>query len=458
MATKNSTILGRFLLNGTTDVQQRLGFPNTKGTAIVKRLFDPMNGDIYNDFANFLVNRIGYSFAHQQRFENPLKEFMKQKLYYGSTVEETMIGWIKGHSYDMDAETQFKTYYPDGLQAFHSVNHQVNYPISVSRENMRRAFIDETGLNQLVASIMAQPMNSDEYDMYTEMLDLFRAMDSNYDLARVKLSAAPTDKATCDEFLQKLQQMAYDVTVPTCEWNVAGLPVFAKPEELVLFVRSDVMAATNVQSLAAAYNLDKVDIQYRLQVIPQHKWPLNDADYAVLTTSDFFQVYPVEYTTTSQVDPVSLKTNYWLHDWAIVSASPFVPVIVFSTAAGTAVPEATMNVTSLQLSLSDAHVDAGGTVKITPTLNGTITPNGAKEVLEIAPDGVLYTLTAQKSSEDKTPVLLNSRTRVDRFGVLHVQKTGLAKGNQINIEAVSTYTKPEGKTDPIKANATVTLN
>ena len=459
MATSNSTILGRFMLSGTTDVQQRLGFPNSKGTAIVKRLFDPLNGDIYNDFANFLVNRIGYSFAHQMRWENPLKEFIKQKLYYGSSVEETMLGWIRGHSYDMEAETQFKTHFPEGVQAFHSINHQVNYPISVSRENMRRAFVDETGLNQLVASIMAQPMNADEYDMYSEMLELFKRYDENYKMARVQCSAVPTDKATADEFLQELQQMAYDITVPTCEWNAVGLPVFAKPDELVLFVRSDVMAATNVQSLAAAYNLDKVDIQYRLKVIPKHKWPMNDNDFAVLTTGDFFQVYPVEYTTTSQVDPVSLKTNYWLHDWSIVSFSPCVPVICFSVDAGEAVPTVTMKTTSLGVSLSDAHVAPGGTIKITPTLNGTLSPTTASdEGVEIAPDGVLYDLTCQASSDDKTPVALNTRTYVDKFGVLHVQKSGLTKGNQINIALTSTYLNPEGKTTALNASAIVTID
>ena len=461
MATDNSTILGRFLLSGTTDVQQRLGFPDSKGTAIVEKLFDPMNGDIYNDFAKFLIQRVGFSFIHQQRWENPLKEFFKNKLYYGSTVTETMLGWIKGHSYDMDAEDQFKVYYPDGLQAFHSINHQVNYPVTISREMLRQAFTEEYGLNQLVAQIMAQPMNADEYDIYGEMLELFPRMNHYYGLPRHKLSAAPTNKAGCDELLQALQQYSYDFTVPGAEFTLSEIPVFAKPDELVLFIRSSAMAATNVQSLAAAFNLEKVDIQYRLKVIPDKKWPLNDDDYAILTTSDFFQCYPIEYTTTSQFNPANLATNYWLHDWCTISASPFVPIIVFSLSESQKLPTVTMTPQTLNLSISDAHVEPGGTIKITPTLTGTISPEEYHGPVEVAPDSVTYEISAIRPAGDSggtaKALPLNTRTYVDRKNVLHVQKSGLDNGDEIHLTATSTYLNPEGATTPITASAKVTI-
>lgn len=456
MATKNSTILGRFYLNGTTDAQQRLGFPEKGGTAFVERLFDPMNADLYNSFASFLINRVGLAYTRQQRWENPLKEFIKQKVYYGSTVEENMVGWIKGHSYDIDADTQFKTYYPDGLQAFHTINHQVYYPISVSRMQLRRAFADETGLNQLVAALMQQPMNADEYDIYSEMLELFKRMDNNYHFARKTISAAPTTKAACDELLQNIQQMAYDLTVPTTEYTSTDIPVFAKPDEMVLFIRSSVLAATNVQSLAAAYNLDKVDIKYRLKVIPDGKWPLNDADYAILTTGDFFQCYPIEYTTTSQFDPIGLKTNYFLHDICTISASPFVPVIVFSTAASDEISTVTMTPTSLTLTGENeaTTVKVGGTLKLIPKLTGTVTPEN--DNVTTMPQSVTYSVSAKDSAGK--PVALNSRTYVDYDNVLHVQKSGIKATDVITVNAKSNYLNPEGKTEAKTASLDVTVS
>lgn len=453
MATKNSTILGKFLLTGTNDVQQRLGFSGEVGTAQTKRLFDPLNQSIYNSFCAFLINRVGYSFTHQQRWENPLKEFFKQKLYYGNSVEENMLGWIKGHSYDVDAEDQFKTYYPDGLQAFHSINHKVAYPTSISREQMRRAFTDDEGLAQLVSAIMAQPMNSDEYDIYNEMLDLFKAMDDNYTLNRTTLTAAPTDETGCKEFLQKLQQFAYDITVPSTEYSQTDIPVFAKPDELVLFVRSSVMAATNVQALAAAYNLEKVDIQYRLKVIPDRKWPLNDSDYAILTTSDFFQCYPVEYLTTSQVDPSGLKTNGWLHDWCVISASPFVPVTVFSTDAATALADVTMTPGTLKVytEKGGTGAKAGDVVQLVATLDGTVKGDDSGAVA-VSPQSVLWSVACVTDG-----VTLNSRTYVDSSNKLHIQKSGMPTGAQITVTATSTYKNPGGATTAITGDVVITI-
>lgn len=459
MATKNSTILGRFYLNGSTDTQQRLGFNAKGGTAMVKRLFDPMNMDIYNNFCSFMINRVGYAYTHQQRWENPLKEFMKQKIYYGSTVTETMLNWIKGHSYNVDAQTQFKTYYPEGLQAFHSINHQVNYPISISREQMRQAAGEEYGFNQLVAAVMQQPMNADEYDIYGEMLELFKRMDENYGFARKKLTAAPTTKEACDELLQLIQQMSYDLTVPTTEYTSTDIPVFAQPDEMVLFIRSSVLAATNVQSLAAAYNLEKVDIKYRLKVIPDAKWPLNDGDYAILTTSDFFQCYPIEYLTTSQVDPEGLKTNYWLHDWCIISASPFVPVIVFSTDDSTAVPTVTVAPAKLELTpATGEQIAPGSVIAITPKLTGTVTEGDTTITdgpIKVMPQNVTYDISA---SRDDGSINLNTRTFIDRRNILHLQKSGLKDGDKITITATSDYLDPEGATTPLTASVDYTVS
>lgn len=459
MATKNSTILGKFYLSGTNDMQQRLDNP-TLGSIrkTVQQLFDPMNGDLYNQFADFMVQRIGFAFARQQAWESDLREFEKQKLYYGSTVSETHINWIKGHSYDVDAETQFKTYYPEGLQAYHSIDSQRQYPISISREQLRQAVADEYGLNSIVAAIMQAPINSNEYDKYNLMLGLFKEADATYGLYRHQLSAAPTTEEACKELLQAFRQYSYDLTVPTTTFACVDLPVVVRPDELVLFVRSDAMAATDVQTLASVFNLDKADIPYRTKVIPKGKWTLNDNDYAVLTTSDFFQVYQTEYTTTSQWDPIGLKTNYWLNEWNIISFSPFVPVIVFSTDEGTAVPTITMSVTSLNLAADSTTVAPGGKVAITPTLNGSFTPDSDYSALEIAPDACTWTVTAKQSSTVATAVALNSRTYVDRYGVLHVQKTGLADGNVLTVTATSAYLNPEGETTPKTATISVTID
>lgn len=454
---KNSTILGKYYLEGTTDLAQRLPNPEQATVAAVaKAMFAPMNNKIWNDFADFLVNRIGMSYTYDKTYENDLREYEKPKLWFGNSVTETALKWVKAHSYDVDAEEQFKTFYPDGLQAFHSEPLERWYPVSISRDQTARAFTDEYGLNKFIAMQMNAALNSRNYDNYNLMLGLFKTADSEYGLYRHHLSAAPTSAETCQEMLQAMQQLAWDFTAPSSVYTLSDIPVFANPGEVTCFIRSDVMAATNVQALASAFNIDKMQIPYRVKVVPTALWPLESTDYAALTTSDFFQVYPVVYETTSQWDAIGRKTNYFLHDWRIVAFSPFVPCVVLSSKEGTTSATVTMKPTGFAVAADSDTVDPGGKVMLTCTLSGTITPESAHDPIEVAPDSAVFGISAINAEGD-TAIQLNSRTYVDRLGVLHVQKTGLSTGDKLTVTAVSTYTAPEGATTPLSATVEITI-
>lgn len=453
MAETNSTILGRFYLSGSNDMQQRLDNPSQAGIAkVANTLFDPMNQDIYNQFMNFMINRVAYSYARVQQFKNPLREFFKQNQTFGSTITEQQLNWIKGHTYDVDAEEQFKTYFPDGLQAFHSINTRRQYPISVNQAQMRQAFVDETGLNQTVAAIMAQPMNADEYDKMDMMLDLFAKADNEYGLYREHLDSSPLTREGGEELLVKLRQYAVDLTIPTSGYACVDLPVFANPDEMVLFIPSDVQASVDVRNLAVVFELEKADIPYRIKKIAKKKWPLKETDRCILTTGDFFQCYNFLYSTTSQWDAQGLKTNYWLNDHDSISFSPFVPCIVFSEDEGTVLPTVTVSPTSLELDAEVSGVKPGGVVQLTTTLNGTITPESEHGTVEMAPDAALFTIAATREGDAGTEqVQLNTKTYVDRLGKLHVQRSGLKAGDTLTVSAVSVYQNPSGTTEPLTA-------
>ena len=255
--------------------------------------------------------------------------------------------------------------------------------------------------------------------------------------------------------LVAMQQLAYDFTAPSSIYTQTDIPVFANKDEITAFIRSDVMAQTNVKALAAAFNLDYEQVPFRIKVVPKALWPLNETDYAVLTTSDFFQVYPVVYETTSQWDAVGRKTNYYLHDWRIVAFSPFTPCVVISSDAGTVAPTVKLATTGLALAAATDTAKPGDVVQLTATLNGTLTPADAHGVIEVAPDAALFTVSAADAGG--AHVALNSRTYVDRLGRLHIQKTGLNATDTITVSATSVYTNPNGETAPYTATAVVTI-
>lgn len=461
MAVKNSTILGKVWLNGTNDYQQRVPDPTQSNVSqTMKCLFSPMNGNLYNQFIDSFVNLIGQQRVNQSVWENPLTPFKGASLQYGSTIQESTPRWIKAHAYDDAAEDLLRMERPEFAVWYHSMNRQDKYHISVVKSEIQQAFRDEYGLNRIINSIMNTPINSDNYDEYLLMLNLIAEYEHRWGFFKHNLSAFPTDEATGKELLTALRTYAELLKFPSTRYNAADLnvPVFAKPSELVLLISASASASVDVNTLSGVFQLDKAEIQYRKIVVPD--LPVPNA-VALLTTDAFFVCNDIVYETGSFYDPNTLSTKYILHHWEIVSASPFVPAILFTTDAGTEIPTVTQTVTGLQLSAASETVKPGETVQLTPTLQGSLSPDDNDE-LDVSPDAATWSVAATRTtgeSPNQTTVAvpLNSRTYVDKYGVLHVQKSKLQTGDVITVTVTSTYINPSGATTEYTTTATVTV-
>lgn len=461
MAQNNNTIMAKAWLAGTNDFQQRIPDPTQAGiSATMSALFQPMNGQYFNQFMDILVNRIAYTYVRGQNYKNPLAVFKGNKINYGSTIQEIAPKWIKAHSYEDDAETLLKLHRPESEVWYHSQNRRDQYPISVNVDELRTAFTDEYGLNNLVAQLMNTPNNEDEYDEFNIMKNLIAEYETRWGFYKYHLDDYPADDASGKAFLTALQTLGGKLQFPSSVYSGTDIPVFAQPSELVLLVTPEAQASLNVNTLAALFNVDLAKVSYRTVLIDE--FPIPDA-VALLTTEDFFVCHDTLYNTTSFWNPQTLTTTYWLNHWGVYSVSPFVPAILFTTAAGTVTPTIEQAVTGLTVTAEPGTVELGGSVRIVTKLNGTIEPADSDTEVLVRPNACIYNVSAETPAGDDPvvkpakPVQLNARTRVDNYGVLHVQKTGLKPGDVITVTATSTYVNPSGATVPYTGTATVTI-
>lgn len=456
MATNNTTIAGRIWLNATNDFQQRVPDPTQAGIAATSKfLFDPMNRNYYNEFIDQYINRVAVQYVRTNAWENPLSVFKGSKISYGSTIQESALKWIKAHSYNVDDDTLLKVTRPEAAVWYHSVNRKDRYDISVELPDMRMAFAEEYGLNNLVSAIMRVPYNSDNYDEYLSMIQQIAYYEENWGFYKTTLSAVPTDEETGKEFLTALRTDAGNLAFPSSLYSPVsaeyGIPTFARPNELVLFITPAVQAAIDVNTLASVFQLDKADIRYRTVLV--RELPVPNA-VALLTTEDFFVVNDYVYQNESFYNPQTLATNYYLHHWEIVSVSPFVPAILYTTDAATTVTTVTQTVSGVNITAegSATTVEPGGELQLNVELTGTVTDNDAG--IEVEPDAVLWSVSAESQAAEGEPIALNSRTYVDRLGVLHVQKSDLEAGNVLHVTGTTVYVNPSGAT----TNYTKTLD
>lgn len=455
MAVNNTTIMARAWLEGTNDFQQRIPRPTQSNMAqVAEELFSPLNGNCYNYFQDFLVNRIAYTIAHGRVFNNPLKVFKQNKIDYGSSIQNVAYKWLKAHAYEDDIETLLKMNRPEGVAWYVSQNRRDRYDVTITHDELRTAFLDEYGLNNLAAKIVQLPSNSDEYDEFNIMKNLLSVYETNYGFTKHKLTAAPTDEATGKEFLTAVMADSGMMQFPSTNYNainVEPIPTFVNMDELILIVTPQTNASIKVNTYAGLFNLSEAEVNAR--IVQVDYLPIPNA-VAILTTREIFDVHDTLYEMKTFYNPQTLGTNYFLHHWGIYGLNPYVPAVLYTTNTATVDPTIAENVTGLNIT-GAATAAAGDVVPLTFQLTGSVTPNNTP--IELKPESVTANVTLTPG-EDDTESALNSRTYLDSFGKLHIQRTGLKVGSKLTVNAVSTYVNPTAvQAQRFKASHTVTI-
>lgn len=455
MALTNSVIAEKIWLEAGNDYQQRIPNPTINSLeATWRALFKPGNNAYLNQFTDVLVNRIAYTYAHNMEWQNPLAVFKRQKLNYGTTVQEIALNWVKAHAYKDDVESLLRLHRPEGDAAYHSQNRQDKYPISIVHPELKNAFLDDYGLNRLVAGIMQAPVNSDNYDEYRIALNMLATYEDAYGFYKYPLSAVPTDEATGKEFLTAVRTLVGMLQFPSARYNAASVsvPVFAKPSELVLLVTPAVAASVSVEVLSSIFHVEMAEVNVRQIIVDE--FPIPNV-VAMLTTEDFFIMQDTLYENTSFWNAETLATNYYLHHWEIVSASPFVPAILFTVGGGgTTIPTVKQTVTGITLTGANT-AEAGENVQLTVNLTGALEP--VHDGVAVEPDAATFSVAATDGGDTPKVVELDPMsTYVDKFAVLHLADD-LPAGTVVTVTATSAYFNPSAATEHYTASHAVTV-
>lgn len=346
----------------------------------------------FNEFIDGLINRIGRHDIHYKSWTNPMAVFKTGLLEWGDTIEETQIGLIAGKVYDPDLEYLekdiFGTYRPVVESNFHTVNRQQYYPITVNEALLKRAFLETGGLTKFVSALLAAPLKSDQLDEFKVMCNLFKERERNGGYFHVNIpdvASFDSDGSDARMALRKIRATAENMSFITTHYNAAGFPTHTTADELVLFCTPEFKAAIDVEALAAAFNMDKMNIEHRIITIPQAEFGIPGCQ-AILVDEAFFVVADSLLENTSSQNPVGLSQNYFLHHWQVVSASRFANAVMFWTGPSDVIPEA---VVKAPKTISAIDVWEGDPlVKIT----GTTVERGGMYLLDAnvttdAPDG-----------------------------------------------------------------------
>lgn len=344
-----------------------------------------------NAYITALVNRIARVIVTSRAWKDKWAVFEMGKLDYGETVEEIFVNIAKPHSYDpAKAETQvFKREIPDVRAAFHSMNYQKFYKVTVSNDQLRQAFLSYYDMNELIARIVDS--------LYTGMnLDVF--LTKKYMLAREAINGGiytvvtkpiSGDGADPDDAIAKYRQYTNNLEFLKTLYNRAGVRNSTPVSDQVIIVPNEAEAALGVKVLAAAFNLSEVDYISRRIPVDSFEFDAddeerlaelfaNDAAYkpftdeekkalrlisAVKLAKDWFMCFDNFEQFTENYNGEGVYWQYFFHVWKTFSVSPFANAVLFTSQVS--------EITEVTVSPTAANVAQGTSIVMTAEVAGT---------------------------------------------------------------------------------------
>lgn len=346
-----------------------------------------LEGGYRNEFLEALYNRIGKVILMNQTFNQPWGVFKKGILEYGEVIEQIFVDIAKPMIYNpARAESElYKREIPDVKTMFYVINFKNFYKQTVQEYSLKQAFLTETGLYDLVASIITAMVNAAIADEFMVMKYVLGRAILDGKLKPVTISTVQRDNY--EDIVSTIKGVSNDWTFPTSDYNSLGITRQVKKEDQYLISTSRFDSVISVSVLAKAFNMSEAEFNGKdilvdgfgkfdmkrlgelLKEDPNYV-PFTDAEIealqaipAVLIDKDFFVMYDNLYLMNQKFNEEGLYFNHWLHRWSTVGTCWGANSVVFI--------EEEAKVNSVTVSPKAVTIPSGTNVKLNATVETT---------------------------------------------------------------------------------------
>lgn len=316
----------------------------------------------FDTFMGVFLQKIGLQIIRKSSFTNPFSAFKRAPMRLGSKIEEVAINLQKAHAYKNNCYDVFNGDLPDTRVNWHSTNRHDYYSVQAPLEDvMRQAFISDYSLSEYLGALVDNLVVSDQADEYILFKHLLGQYFENEEFYNVNVdgNGTVTDPNQLSKNIVRVaRQMYRTVKFPSAKYSPegrnAGLVTVGR--DMVLIMTAETEAMVDVESLAAAFHLDKADFLADNVVIID-EWPREFSaagvtPYALLVDRDFFVVTDTLQTMQpAPINPCNLSQSFFYHIWQVISYSRFVPAIMLSSDPTTTIGNTPATVTGITITM-----------------------------------------------------------------------------------------------------------
>ena len=291
-----------------------------------------------NEFTTALMNKIAITKIHDRLFTNPLAELKKGKKPLGDTVEEIFVNFAQARGYDATGADLLTRHLPDVKAVYHKMNREDQYPVTISRQMIKKAFISFETLNTFVSGVMDSMFNGANNDEFTIIKEIIKKAveDGAMKIISIKDPAASQDNAK--KFVKTVKKVSRLMTFPSDQYNgylnvqntdILPIVTFTPQNEQLIIIDTDTDTEIDVEVLASAFNMNKAEFKSKRIVIDAFSEPNVKA---CIIDVNFTQIYDDLEEMSSFLNGAGLYETYYLNVWQTVAYSPLVNAVAFAVA------------------------------------------------------------------------------------------------------------------------------
>lgn len=350
-----TNIVNTILANGSTEYVSRVPQATRDNIVAVGNAILAYSSTT-NEFLSALVNKIAFTMVKTKTWENPLAILKKGTKPLGYDIENVHVNPATDAGYVAAGTTLLNTVTPDVKTEYFRLNRQGQYTATVYRHQLRHAFTSWDNFNALIDAIVNSLYSGDYIDEFILMKNALADAVLNQKMITASITAVTTE-ATAKALITAIKTASSGFTYPSTAFNAyakaggTGNPVttWAPKDQQILMIRSDILNYIDVNVLAAAFNMDKVEFMGRVVEVDNFGEMSNIN--AILMDEATLQVYDDMSELTEFMNPKGLYTNFFWNHWQTYAVSlmsnavafvddavlPIAPVITQPAAAATAI-------------------------------------------------------------------------------------------------------------------------
>ena len=234
--------------------------------------------DMRNKFISSLVNRISYTAFEVKYFNNPLRDLQRNELPLGAIGQNIYINPARGRVYNIDDFAGLLAKYESDIKTEYTpINFDVQYPVTIVRKELEKAFTSWGDLERFLAGITTSLYNGAYIDDYkfTKKLITNAYTQNAVQMETYTFAGATPTEAELKGLVKKLRTDYKNFQIPSTNYNawakVGGygraIVSWSDPEDIVVFVNNQLGADIDVDVLASAFNMDKTDLIGRIYYV-----------------------------------------------------------------------------------------------------------------------------------------------------------------------------------------------